>query len=95
MTDLLPPRDGQEDSLGKTERDRLDDLLDHIYEYGTSSEGVSKLAARLCLAARKEEREACIKALAMRCEFYALNTDDESENVVSECIHIIKGMGEK
>lgn len=80
MTDLLPHREGQSDTW-----------VTDIYRYWYSPAAV----ARMIEEARKEEREACIKALAMRCEFYALNTDDESENVVSECIHIIKGMGEK
>lgn len=81
MTDLLPHREWQPDKLYAP--------IEDLHWYSPAA------VARMIEEARKEEREACIKALAMRCEFYALNTDDESENVVSECIHIIKGMGEK
>ena len=47
--------------LGPEERAKLDALLDHIYEYGTTAEGVANLAAQLCLTARKLERERCAK----------------------------------
>jgi hypothetical protein len=43
--------------LGPDERAKLDALLDHIYEYGTTAEGVLRLAAQLCQAARAAERE--------------------------------------
>lgn len=38
--------------LGHDERAALDALLDHIYEYGTLAEGVSRRAVILCSAAR-------------------------------------------
>lgn len=45
--------------LGPAERAALDALLDHIYEYGTAAEGVLERAAKLCQAARADERERC------------------------------------
>lgn len=49
--------------LGPAERQALDALLDHIYEYGTTAEGVLKRAATLCQAARADERERCVRIL--------------------------------
>ena len=47
------------DQLGPEERAKLDALLDHIHEYGTTAEGVLLRAAQLCQAARAAERERC------------------------------------
>ena len=49
------------DQLGPEERAKLDALLDHIHEYGTTAEGVLLRAAQLCQAARAAERERCAK----------------------------------
>ena len=49
------------DQLGPEERAKLDALLDHIYEYGTTAEGVLLRAAQLCQAAKAKERERCAK----------------------------------
>lgn len=43
--------------LGPDERAKLDALLDHIYEYGTTAEGVTRRAADLCAAARAAARD--------------------------------------
>lgn len=53
-----PPADEGpvECGLGPEERARLDALLDHIYEHGTAAEGVLRMAAQLCEAARAAER---------------------------------------
>lgn len=84
MANLPPQEPGQAMEMLITGRDA---------ERGTwySPDAVREMIAE----ARREEREARIKALAIHCEKYALITDDESENVACECIHIIKGMGEK
>ena len=50
------------DQLGPEERAKLDALLDHIYEYGTTAEGVLLRAAQLCQAAKAAERARCAKA---------------------------------
>ena len=86
MTDLLPQCQGQPDTL-TVDADTWADHGSHWYSPAA--------VARMIEEARSEERETCINALAMRCEKYALIGCDDSENVVSECIHIIKGMGKK
>ena len=50
------------DGLGPDERAKLDALLDHIYEHGTTAEGVMNLAAQLCITAKKVERARAVKA---------------------------------
>ena len=63
MTDQATPAKVRlTDGLGPEERAKLDALIDHIYEYGTSAEGVMSLAAQLCLTAHKIERERCADA---------------------------------
>ena len=53
--DATPAKVRLTDKLGPDERLALDALLDHIYEYGTNSEGVLTRAAKLCEAARKAD----------------------------------------
>jgi hypothetical protein len=48
--------------LGLDERAALDALLDHVCEYGTTDEGVMRLAAKLCIAAKSVERARAVKA---------------------------------
>lgn len=51
------------DLLGRDERAKLDALLDHVHEYGTTAEGALRLAAQLCQASRAAERERCARWL--------------------------------
>lgn len=64
MRDDVAGPDGSElsDGLGPEERAKLNALLDHIYEHGTSSEGVLRLASQLCKTAKAIERERAIKS---------------------------------
>lgn len=41
------------EQLSAEEREALDNLLDHIYEYGTAAEGITRLAQKLCDASRR------------------------------------------
>lgn len=55
--DSTPLAFGSTVGLGPDERAKLDALLDHIYEYGTAAEGVTRRAADLCAAARAAARD--------------------------------------
>lgn len=57
-----PAKVASTDGLGPDERAALDALLDHIHEYGTTAEGVLSRAVLLCAAAKKVERDRCLKA---------------------------------
>ena len=64
----------QSDELGPDERAKLDALLDHIHEHGTSAEGVFRRAADLCAASRAVERERSemLRQALLKCKTCAL-----------------------
>lgn len=79
------------DVLGPEECAKLDALLDHIYEYGTIAEGISKRVIELALSIRKKERERCIKACNMT--VYGRVGSATMRQVVDWCVDEINGKG--